>query len=175
MPRKTARSSCPTAVRAPGMVTAVGTARRSCGKAGKAQIFTPIQDSSGEISVEVCRWLLWTTERHCTWEGDVVPGARWEHHLPAISAILQLEEDHLDGRHIRLQRHYHPEPARGRLREHLQEGARGHKGTARLSDPRADRPVGHMRLKAGNVNSGYAMVVHGLWVRLPVGEAQCSF
>ena len=48
MPRKTARSSCPTAVRAPGMVTAVGTARRSCGKAGKARIFTPIQDSSGE-------------------------------------------------------------------------------------------------------------------------------
>src|SRR5215471_19846190 len=48
MPRKIARSSCPTAVRAPGMVTAVGTARRSCGKAGKARIFTPIQDSSGE-------------------------------------------------------------------------------------------------------------------------------
>jgi hypothetical protein len=48
MPRNTARSSCPTAVRTLGMVTPVGTARRSCGKAGKARIFTPIQDSSGE-------------------------------------------------------------------------------------------------------------------------------
>jgi hypothetical protein len=37
MPRKTARASCPTGVRAPGMVTTVGTARRSCGKAGNAR------------------------------------------------------------------------------------------------------------------------------------------
>jgi hypothetical protein len=48
MPRKMARSGWPTAVRARGMVATVGTARRSCGMAGKAQIFTSVRSSSGE-------------------------------------------------------------------------------------------------------------------------------
>ena len=39
MPRKMARSGRPPAVRARGMAAAVGTARRSCGKARKARTF----------------------------------------------------------------------------------------------------------------------------------------
>ena len=45
---KTAGSGCSTADRAPGTLTAVSATRRSCGKAGKARIFTSRRDSSGE-------------------------------------------------------------------------------------------------------------------------------
>jgi hypothetical protein len=48
MPRKMARSGCATTVRACGMVAAVGTARQSCGRAGKAPILMPTRVSSGE-------------------------------------------------------------------------------------------------------------------------------
>ena len=44
----TAGSGCSTADRAPGTLTAVSATRRSCGKAGKARIFTSRRDSSGE-------------------------------------------------------------------------------------------------------------------------------
>jgi hypothetical protein len=57
MPRKMARSGCPTAVRARGVVAAVGTARQSCGRPGKPPIFTPTRDSSGESrfnGIELC-------------------------------------------------------------------------------------------------------------------------
>ena len=48
---KTARSDCPTAVRARGMVAAVGTARRSCRKARKARTFTPSRDLLGNVGL----------------------------------------------------------------------------------------------------------------------------
>jgi pimeloyl-ACP methyl ester carboxylesterase len=48
MPGKMDISRCSTAVWAPGMAPAVGTAPRYCGKAGKARTFTPSRDSSGE-------------------------------------------------------------------------------------------------------------------------------
>jgi hypothetical protein len=51
MPRKMARPGCPTAVRARAMVAAVGTARRSCRRAGKPPTFTPTRDSSGESRI----------------------------------------------------------------------------------------------------------------------------
>jgi hypothetical protein len=48
MPRKMARSGCPTAVRARRTAIAVGTARQLCGRAGKPPVFTPTRVSSGE-------------------------------------------------------------------------------------------------------------------------------
>jgi hypothetical protein len=52
MPRKMARSGCPTAVRARRMAIAVGTARQLCGRAGKPPVFTPTRVSSGESRLE---------------------------------------------------------------------------------------------------------------------------
>ena len=48
MPRKMARSAPRTPSELPKALVTVDTARRSCGKAGKAQIFTPSRGSSGE-------------------------------------------------------------------------------------------------------------------------------
>src|SRR5271156_6871748 len=55
MPRKMARSGCATTVRACGMVAAVGTARQSCGRAGKAPILMPTRVSSGESRLRVAK------------------------------------------------------------------------------------------------------------------------
>jgi len=57
MPGKMARSAPQPAFGVPEVLVAVHTSRLSCRKAGKAQIFAPVWESSGEsrlIAVWVC-------------------------------------------------------------------------------------------------------------------------
>ena len=64
MPRKMARSAPRTPSELPKALVTVDTARRSCGKAGKAQIFTPSRGSSGESRISCWRRPISKGHRH---------------------------------------------------------------------------------------------------------------
>ena len=66
MPVKIARSAPRPAFGLPELLVAIHTSRQSCYEAGKARIFTPVRESSGESRI------IWMTTLATVCDGEII-------------------------------------------------------------------------------------------------------